>query len=104
MGVKGQQLHNQLYGKKAIQWHNVQACFDALQHTFNAWFVLEIGLKFYAYGKRFLKSRLNILDVVVVVTSCFHSYGTMMMGQSSWLNLSFLRLARCLKIVRIAKA
>jgi len=87
------------------KWISATEVFDAIEHLFNALFVLELLLRLYVDGLAVFHHAANIFDAMVVVISCLDCYVLQLaLGNEDGANLSFARVARLFKLVKMSRA
>jgi len=110
---RGRVVEHDLFGlcdSCSVRWPALEKMFGFLEHAFTALFFVELFVRVFAGGFRYLRSFANLVDAFIVVVSSIDSWILMHVGTDSMRNIGilrlvrFVRLSKVLHVVRVMKA
>jgi len=100
--LNGRRADALLEGRHVEGSDATSAVLDASMHFFNVLFFLELLLKLFVFRSLFFCSRLNLMDLAIVVITGVDAYILSLVGLGGQ-DLGFLRIMRFLRLTRAFK-
>jgi len=86
------------------KWIGAQDCFDIIEHFFNLAFVSELCVRLLLDGLSIFRNYSNIFDAMIVIAGCIDTYIFKTLDFDLGADLSFAKIARLFKIIKMSKA
>jgi hypothetical protein len=87
-------------------WSDTKKVFEAAEYIFCSVFVVELVVRLYALGYRYLQYTTNLLDAIVVLVTSVETYfltASGLLSSEGNSNVSLLRLFRLARVARVIK-
>jgi voltage-gated sodium channel len=84
-------------------WSRAQSFFTAEEKILNVVYLCELFMRIWAFRLRFFKSAFNLVDGLIVLSTCIISFVLEPLETTGQLNFSSLRLMRAFRVLRLLK-